>query len=118
MLPAVQIVEGKQIVARHRGALPALLAHADNLSLDLRATIAGNNAAALAILGLVERYGAAVVKGVMRRALDASQRAFEQALETIPDGVCSERLIQEVSMNGDRGTYPVADDVRKTGDAS
>ena len=51
----------------------------------------------------------------MRRALDASQRAFEQALDTIPDGIYSERLIQEVAPNGDRGTYPVQTTVRKRG---
>ncbi|HEX6229446.1 MAG TPA: hydantoinase B/oxoprolinase family protein, partial [Solirubrobacterales bacterium] len=76
---------------------------------------AGNHAARARILTMVEKYGKEVVKGVMRRALDASQRAFEQALDTIPDGVYSERLIQEVSMNGDRGTYPVQTTVRKRG---
>ena len=87
----------------------------ENLSLDLRATIAGNRAAATRIRGLVDKYGKAVVKGVMRRILDASQRAFEEALDTIPDGMYSERLIQEVSMTGDRGTYPVQTTVRKQG---
>jgi len=51
----------------------------------------------------------------MRRILDASQRAFEEALDTIPDGVYSERLFNEVSMTGDRGTYPVQTTVTKTG---
>ena len=40
---------------------------------------------------------------------------MEAALETIPDGVYSDRLIQEVSRNGDRGTYPVQTTVRKKG---
>jgi len=87
----------------------------ENLSLDLRATIAGNLAAKARILSLVDKYGKAVVKGVMRRILDASQRAFEEALDHIPDGVYSERLIQEVSMTGDRGTYPVQTTIRKQG---
>ena len=87
----------------------------ENLSLDLRATIAGNYAAATRIRSLVDKYGKAIVKGVMRRILDASQRAFEEALDTIPDGVYSERLINEVSMTGDRGTYPVQTTVTKKG---
>lgn len=87
----------------------------ENLSLDLRATIAGNHAASTRIRALVAKYGKAVVKGVMRRILDASQRAFEGALDTIPDGVYSERLINEVSMTGDRGTYPVQTTVTKSG---
>src|SRR4051794_367617 len=87
----------------------------ENLSLDLRATIAGNLAAKGRILSLVDKYGKAVVKGVMRRILDASQRAFEEALDQIPDGTYSERLIQEVSMTGDRGTYPAQTTIRKQG---
>jgi N-methylhydantoinase B len=86
-----------------------------NLSLDLRATIAGNHAARSRILSLVESYGKKVVKGVMNRVLDASQRAFETAMATIPDGRYTERLIQEVAMTGDRGTYPVQVNVYKDG---
>jgi N-methylhydantoinase B len=86
-----------------------------NLSLDLRATIAGNQAARSRILALVASYGKDVVKGAMNRVLDASERAFESAMATIPDGTYSERLIQEVAMTGDRGTYPVNVNVRKQG---
>lgn len=113
--PPFKIVEGGQIVPDMEALYRRCSRTPENLSLDLRATIAGNNAARARILALVEKYGAAVVKGVMHRALDASQRAFEGALETIPDGVYSERLIQEVARNGDRGTYPVQTTVRKRG---
>lgn len=89
----------------------------ENLSLDLRATIAGNHAAATRIRALVEKYGAAVVKGVMRRILDASERAFAAMLDTIPDGVYSERLFNEVAVTGDRGTYAVQTTVTKAGRA-
>ena len=113
--PPFKIVEGNQIVPDMEALYRRCSRTPENLSLDLRATIAGNNAARSRILGLVDKYGKAVVKGVMRRALDASQRAFEQALDTIPDGVYSDRLIQEVARNGDRGTYPVQTTVRKQG---
>ena len=113
--PPFKIVEDGRIVSDMEALYRRASRTPENLSLDLRATIAGNRAAATRICGLVEKYGKNVVKGVMRRVLDASQRAFEEALDTIPDGVYSERLIQEVSMTGDRGTYPVQTTVRKQG---
>lgn len=113
--PPFKIVEDGKIVPDMEALYRRCSRTPENLSLDLRATIAGNHAAATRIRGLVEKYGKAVVKGVMRRILDASQRAFVEALDTIPDGVYSERLINEVSMTGDRGTYPVQTTVTKKG---
>jgi N-methylhydantoinase B len=113
--PPFKIVEDGQIVPDMEALYRRCSRTPENLSLDLRATIAGNNAARARILALVDKYGAEVVKGVMHRALDASRRAFERALDTIPDGVYSERLLQEVARNGDRGTYPVQTTVRKRG---
>ena len=87
------------------------------LSLDLRATIAGNLAAKARVLTLVQRYGEDVVKGVMRRVIDASERAFKEMMDTIPDGRYSERMFNEVAMTGDRGIYPVVTTVTKRGHA-
>lgn len=87
-----------------------------NLALDLRACIAGNNAARQRVLGLIERYGADTVKGVMHRILDASQSSFKSLLATIPDGSWSERCYQEVAVTGDRGTYRVELHLRKDGE--
>lgn len=87
-----------------------------NLALDLRACIAGNNAARQRVLGLIERYGAETVKGVMHRILDASQSSFKSLLATIPDGSWSERCYQEVAVTGDRGTYRVELHLRKDGE--
>jgi N-methylhydantoinase B len=113
--PPFKIVEDGKIVPDMEELYRRCSRTPENLSLDLRATIAGNHAAATRIRALVDRYGKDVVKGVMRRILDASQRAFEEALDTIPDGVYSERLFNEVSMTGDRGTYPVQTTVTKRG---
>jgi N-methylhydantoinase B len=113
--PPFKIVEDGRIVEEMEALYRRCSRTPENLSLDLRATIAGNHAAASRIRGLVDRYGADVVKGVMRRVLEASQRALEDALDTIPDGVYSERLFNEVAMTGDRGTYPVVTTVRKRG---
>jgi N-methylhydantoinase B len=113
--PPIRIVRDGRI----DGDLEALYRRASrtpvNLSLDLRATVAGNLAARRRVLALIAQYGAPVVKGTMRRVMDASERAFEHVLDTIPDGVYSERLIQEVAVTGDRGTYPVQVNARKEG---
>jgi N-methylhydantoinase B len=87
-----------------------------NIALDLRACIAGNNAARDRILGMTKRYGAATVKGVMNGLLDASQSAFTNLLETIPDGEWHERCYQEVAVTGDRGSYRIEMQLRKEGD--
>jgi N-methylhydantoinase B len=113
--PPFKIVEDGRIVPDMEALYRRCSRTPENLSLDLRATIAGNHAAATRIRGLAEKYGKDVVKGVMRRILDASERALEEALDTIPDGVYSERLLNEVSMTGDRGTYPVVTTVTKAG---
>ena len=113
--PPFKIVEHGEIVADMESLYRRCSRTPENLSLDLRASIAGNRAARARIISLTEKYGKDVVKGVMRRVLDASQRAFEAVLDTIPDGVYSEQLIQEASMAGDRGTYPVRTTVTKRG---
>ena len=64
---------------------------------------------------LADKYGKAVVKGVMRRILDASQRAFEEALDTIPDGTYSRAPVQEVSMHRRPRHLPGADHRAKKG---
>jgi N-methylhydantoinase B len=87
-----------------------------NLALDLRACIAGNNAAKARIEGMVERYSPSTVKGVMNGLLDASQSSFTELLSTIPDGTWSERCYQEVAVTGDRGAYRLEMQMRKEGD--
>jgi N-methylhydantoinase B len=113
--PPIRIVRDDRI----DGDLEAVYRRASrtpvNLSLDLRATVAGNLAARKRILALVGQYGPAVVKGTMHRVITASERAFEDVLDTIPDGVYSERIFQEVAVTGDRGVYPVQVNARKSG---
>jgi N-methylhydantoinase B len=113
--PPFKIVEDGRIVPDMEELYRRCSRTPENLSLDLRATIAGNHAAAVRIRALVDKYGKAVVKAVMRRVLDSSERAFEEALDTIPDGVYSERLLNEVALTGDRGTYPIQTTVTKRG---
>jgi N-methylhydantoinase B len=87
-----------------------------NLALDLRAAVAGNHASRERVLGLIAKYGAPTVKGVMNRLLDANEESFRAILAKLPDGVWSERLYQEVAVTGDRGVYPMALQMQKKGE--
>jgi N-methylhydantoinase B len=85
------------------------------LMMDLHAALAGIESAQRKVLALVERYGAPTVKGVMRRTLDASERAFATRLAQIPDGRWSHRSFTEAAVPGDRGIYAYQLNVTKTG---
>ena len=64
------------------------------MALDFRAQLAGNTTARDRVLALIRRYGAEVVKGVMKKILDNGERAFLAKLARLPDGVWRERTIE------------------------
>src|SRR5437899_3069822 len=78
--------------------------------------IAGNNTAKSRILTLIRRYGADVVKGVMRKIIDNAEQAFLAKLAKVPDGTWRERSYVEVAYVGDRKTYQVMLTMKKEGD--
>lgn len=114
--PPMRIVKEDQIDPEIEALYKRQSRTPESLALDLRASIAGNNAARSRIVRLVDKYGKDVVKGVMRGVLDASQSAFSKLLTTIPDGEWRERCYQEVAVVGDRGTYRIETRIRKEGD--
>src|SRR5262249_28094262 len=65
---------------------------------------------------LIQRYGADVVKGVMRKIIDTAEQAFVAKLARVPDGTWRERSYVEVAYVGDRKTYQVMLTMRKQGD--
>ncbi len=85
------------------------------LGLDLRAAVSGNLVAQKRILELVDRYGAAVVKGVMRRVIDHAEKTFVNRLLKLPDGTWRARGYLEQALPGDRGIYPLVLTMRKSG---
>lgn len=85
------------------------------LGLDLRAAVSGNLVAQKRILELVDRYGAGVVKGVMRRIIDHAEKTFTKRLSKLPDGTWRARGYLEQALPGDRGIYPLVLTMRKTG---
>ena len=75
------------------------------VAMDLHAALAGITVARQRIIRLLERYGAKTVKAVMKKTLDASERAFVDKLQLIPDGRWSERIYTEAALPGDTGIY-------------
>ncbi len=74
--------------------------------MDLHAALAGLTVSRQRILRLLERYGAKTVKAVMKRTLDAGERALPgEACACIPDGRWSERIYTESAFPGDDGIY-------------
>jgi N-methylhydantoinase B len=85
------------------------------LLMDLRAATAALRATQERVEGLVARYGAAVVKAVMQRTLDAGEALFAERLAQIPDGTWSHRAYTEAAVPGDRGIYAYQVNVTKSG---
>lgn len=116
VVPPVRIVENGEIRKdleeeyMRRSRMPELVA------VDLRAQIAGCRVAVDRIESLLERYGAATVKGAMRKIQDDAERTFAERLETIPDGEWASQAFLEVAGPGDRGLYRNSIVLRKKGD--
>jgi len=85
--------------------------------MDLRAAIGAIEATRTRIASLVERYGAAAVKSVMHRVLDAGERLFVERLACIPNGRWSHRAVIEAALPGDRETYACQVNITKTGES-
>jgi N-methylhydantoinase B len=86
------------------------------LALDLRAQISGVTFAGDQIAALVERFGAATVKGAMRRIIDNAQESMRRKLDRLPDGTWSEVKYFDHKLPGDRNTYRMQINITKTGD--
>jgi N-methylhydantoinase B len=116
LIPPIKIVENNEIRRDIEDLYLRSSRKRDMVALDFRAQLAGNVAARDRILQLVRRYGADVVKGVMRRILDHGEAAFLDKLSRLPDGTWSDRTYIECAGPGDRGVYQVVQTLTKRGD--
>jgi N-methylhydantoinase B len=116
LIPPIKIVERGELRKDIEGVYLRASRKPYLVALDLRAQIAGNNTAKKRILGLIQRYGTDVVKGVMRKIIDNAEAAFLAKLAKVPDGTWRERSYVEVAYVGDRKTYQVMLTMRKQGD--
>jgi N-methylhydantoinase B len=116
LIPPIKIIENNEIRRDIEELYLRSSRKRDMVALDFRAQLAGNVAARDRILYLIRRYGADVVKGVMRRILDNGEAAFLKKLSTLPDGSWSDRTYIECAGPGDRGVYEVVQTLHKRGD--
>ncbi len=116
LIPPIKIVEGGTIRRDIEEMYLRASRKPELVALDFRAQLAGNSAARTRILELVRRYGAPVVKGVMKRVLANGEAAFLEKLRRLPDGIWRDRTYVECCRPDDRGTYRVAITLRKEGE--
>ncbi len=115
MLPPTRIIENYEI----RKDIEAVYLRASRkpqlVALDFRAQIAGNSTARDRVVALIKRYGARTVKGVMKRVIDNSEKAYLEKMARLPDGEWSDRTYIEACRPGDRRTHRVVLGLRKEG---
>lgn len=116
LIPPIKIIENNEIRRDIEELYLRSSRKPDLVALDFRAQMAGNMAARDRVLQLIHRYGARIVKGVMKRILTNGEKAFLQKLARLPDGVWRDRTYVECCRPGDRGTYRVMLTLRKQGD--
>ncbi|HWH20544.1 MAG TPA: hydantoinase B/oxoprolinase family protein, partial [Solirubrobacterales bacterium] len=86
------------------------------MTLELRSQIAGVEIARARVLELVERYGAARVKGTMRKMIATTAGVVGERLAKLPDGEWSDTRYVSGAVVGDLAPYKYALTVRKEGD--
>ena len=116
LLPPVKIIEGGEI----RRDIEELYLRASRkpeaVALDFRAQLAGNNTAKARVEALLKRYGADVVKAVMRKILNDGEHAFLEKMKRLPDGIWRDRTYVECCRPGDRRSHRVMLSLEKKGD--
>jgi len=116
-IPPVKIVEAGNIrpdiedMYLRRSRVPRLIA------LDLRAKIGANNIARERLAALIAKYGAAMVKAVMKRMMDDAERRLRTKLRALPDGAWSAVAHQDSFRHSDRNVYKILLTMTKQGDA-
>lgn len=115
LVPPVKIIENGEI----RRDIEELYLRASRkpeaVALDFRAQLAGNNTAKARVEALLKRYGADVVKAVMRKILNDGEHAFRDKMDRLPDGVWRDRTYIECCRPGDRRSHRVMISLEKKG---
>src|SRR3984957_12343606 len=96
----------EQLFARQSRVPPAV-------KMDLRAAVAAVTTTRRRLEELIGRYGAGVVKAVMRSMSDGGEQLMRERLTSIPDGRWSHRAFTEAALPGDRGIYAYQVNVTK-----
>jgi N-methylhydantoinase B len=113
LIPPIKIIENNEIRRDIEEVYLRSSRKPSAVALDFRAQLAGNITARDRILFLIKRYGADVVKGVMRKILDDGEKAFLKKLALLPDGIWRDRTYVECCRPGDRQVHRVMLTLRK-----
>ena len=115
LLPPLKIIENFKVRKDIEAVYLRSSRKPDLVALDFRAQMAGNTTARERILDLIKRYGVGIVKGVMKRVIDNSEKAYLEKMARIPDGYWQDRTYVEACRPGDRRTHRVMLGLRKEG---
>ena len=115
LLPPLKIIENYEVRRDIEAVYLRASRKPDLVALDFRAQIAGNTTARERVLELIKRYGPEVVKGVMKRVVDNSEKAYLEKMSRLPDGEWYDRTYIEACRPGDRRTHRVVLGLRKEG---
>ncbi|TDJ63734.1 MAG: hypothetical protein E2O35_09980 [Proteobacteria bacterium] len=115
LLPPIKIIENYEVRKDIEAVYLRSSRKPDLVALDFRAQMAGNTTARERILGLIKRYGAGTLKGVMKRIIDNSEKSFLAKMARVPDGYWADRTYVEACRPGDRRTHKVMIGLRKEG---
>jgi N-methylhydantoinase B len=116
VIPPIRIVENGEVRIDLEEEFLRRSRMPDVVAVDLRAQIAGCRVAGERLEELIERYGPAVIKGVMRKVQDDAESAFVRRLESVPDGEWSDEAFLEAATPGDRKVYRNKLTLRKKGE--
>ena len=114
-LPPVKIIEGFEIRRDIEEVYLRSSRKPEMVALDFRAQMVGNSSARQRLLDLIQRYGSATVKGVMKKIIADSETSYLEKMARLPDGVWQDRTYVECCRPGDRQTYRVILTIRKKG---
>ncbi len=107
LLPPIKIIEDNEIRKDIEEVYLRSSRKPSAVALDFRAQLAGNMTAKQRVLQLIGKYGAEVVKGVMKKILTDGEAAFLKKLSLLPDGVWRDRTYVECCRPGDRQVHRV-----------
>ena len=115
-MPPVKIVEAGTVRWDIAEAFVRASREPDSILLNIKSALAGLRAIREQMLEMLEAFGPAVVKGVMRKTIADTSRVVSERLRRIPDGTWSERLYVTGLMPGEGTTHQEVLTLTKRGD--
>ena len=114
--PPMKLVDGGRIREDIVDAWVRRSRLAGLMTLELRSQIAGVELARERLLDMVTRYGAAQVKGAMRKMIATTSSVVAERLRSLPDGEWTDTRYASGAVVGDLKPYKFSLTVTKTGD--